>query len=83
MSKEPNELILLTNDGAIAEPPALVRAGLETLPPAISAAGARTSERFIEFFTANIAIGTPGWPMPLPCGSSSTGVKNGTCSWRI
>lgn len=35
-------------------PPALARAGLEALPAAIAAAGTRTSERFIEFFTANI-----------------------------
>src|SRR5437764_5020901 len=54
MPKEPQEPILLTDDGAVAAPPALVRAGLETLPTAIAAAGARTSERFIEFFTANI-----------------------------
>ena len=54
MSKEPREPILLIDDGAIAAPPALVRAGLETLPAAIAAAGSRTSERFIEFFTANI-----------------------------
>jgi hypothetical protein len=54
MPKEPQEPILLTGDDAIAAPPALVRAGLETLPAAITAAGARTSERFIEFFTANI-----------------------------
>jgi site-specific recombinase XerD len=54
MPKEPQEPILLIDDRAIAAPPALVRAGLETLPAAIAAAGARTSERFIEFFTANI-----------------------------
>jgi site-specific recombinase XerD len=54
MPKEPRELILLTNNGAISAPPALVRAGLETLPAAIAAAGPRTGERFIEFFTANI-----------------------------
>jgi site-specific recombinase XerD len=54
MSTEPRQIIILTDDGAIAAPPALVRAGLETLPAAIAAAGARTSERFIEFFTANI-----------------------------
>jgi hypothetical protein len=45
---------LLTDDGVIAVPPALVRASIETLPAAIAADGARTSERFIEFFTANI-----------------------------
>jgi integrase/recombinase XerD len=54
MPKQVQELILLTDDGAITAPPALVRAGLETLPAAIAAAGMRTSERFIEFFTANI-----------------------------
>jgi integrase/recombinase XerD len=54
MPKESRELILLTDEGAVAAPPALVRAGLETLPVAIAAAGARTSERFIDFFTANI-----------------------------
>ena len=54
MSREPRKLILLTDDGAITAPPARVRAGLETLPTAIAAAGAQTSERFIEFFTANI-----------------------------
>jgi hypothetical protein len=54
MAKEPQEPILLTADGAIAAPPALVHAGLETLRVAIVAAGARTSERFIEFFTAKI-----------------------------
>ena len=40
MSRESREPILLTDDGAIAAPPALVRAGLETLPVAIAAAGA-------------------------------------------
>ena len=50
----PNEPILLIEDDATAPPPALIRAGLETLPAAIAAAGARTRERFIEFFTANI-----------------------------
>lgn len=50
MPKEPQELILLTGERAIPAPPALVRAGLETLPAAIAAAGARTSERFIDFF---------------------------------
>ena len=54
MSRESRELILLTDDGMITAPPALVRAGLETLPAAIAAAGPRTSERFIDFFTANI-----------------------------
>jgi hypothetical protein len=82
MSKEPQEPILLTDDGAIAAPPALVRAGLETLPVAIVAAGARTSEPFIEFSRRTPAIGTPGWPMPLPFGSSSTGVNNEAFRWR-
>ncbi|MBV8054731.1 MAG: hypothetical protein JO071_05760 [Deltaproteobacteria bacterium] len=54
MSKDPREPILLTDDSAIPAPPARVRAGLETLPAAIATAGARTSERFIDFFTANI-----------------------------
>jgi integrase/recombinase XerD len=54
MPKDPREPILLTDDGAIPAPPALVRAGLETLPAVIAAAGARSSERFIDFFTANI-----------------------------
>jgi hypothetical protein len=54
MSKEPKEQILLTDDDVTAAPPALMRVGLETLPAAIAAAGADTSERFIEFFTANI-----------------------------
>src|SRR5215470_17346055 len=53
MSRDPREPILLTNDSVVAAPPALVRAGLETLPAAIAAAGARTKERFIDFFTAN------------------------------
>jgi hypothetical protein len=52
--KEPKETIVLTADDVVAAPPALIRAGLETLPAAIAAAGAHTSERFIEFFTANI-----------------------------
>src|SRR5215472_17139838 len=42
MAKEPQESILLTDDGAITAPLALVRAGLETLPVAIAAAGARS-----------------------------------------
>ena len=54
MPKESQEPILLIDDGAIVAPPALVRAGLESLPVAIARAGARTSERFIDFFTANI-----------------------------
>jgi hypothetical protein len=52
--KEPKEPILLTDDDVTVAPPALIRVGLETLPAAIAAAGAHTSERFIEFFTANI-----------------------------
>jgi hypothetical protein len=54
MPKEPGELIVLTADDVVAVPSALVRIGIETLPAAITAAGAHTSERFIEFFTANI-----------------------------
>lgn len=45
---------ILTASDVVAAPPALIRAGIETLPAAITAAGADTSERFIEFFTANI-----------------------------
>jgi hypothetical protein len=48
MPRDPREPILLMDDSAIAAPPALVNAGLETLPAEIAAAGARTSERFIE-----------------------------------
>jgi integrase/recombinase XerD len=54
MPKEPQGPILLTDDDATASPPALIRAGLDTLPAAISAACAGASERFIEFFTAYI-----------------------------
>jgi hypothetical protein len=49
MAKEP---IILTEQ--IVPPPALVRAGLETLPTIIRAEGERASRRFIEFFTATI-----------------------------
>src|ERR1700722_6485609 len=49
MAKEP---IVLTDQ--IKPTPALVRAGMETLPAAILAHGERTSRRFIEFFTASI-----------------------------
>ena len=44
----------MSDADVVTAPPALVRAGPETLPVAIAAAGAHTSERFIEFFTANI-----------------------------
>jgi len=44
---------MLTDADVVAAPPALVHAGLETLPVAIATA-AHTSERFVEFFTANI-----------------------------
>jgi len=54
MARDPREPILLTDDRAVVASPALVRTGLETLPAAIAAAGARTSERFTDFFTANI-----------------------------
>src|SRR5260370_39643023 len=54
MPKEPKKPIVLSADDVVAAPPALIRAGLETLPAAIAAAGAHTGERFIEFFTANI-----------------------------
>ena len=54
MPKEPKEPIVLTADDVVAAPPALIRAGIDMLPAAITAAGPRTSERFIEFFTANI-----------------------------
>ena len=50
----PNEPIILTANDVVAAPPALIRVGIESLPAAITAAGADTSERFIEFFTANI-----------------------------
>src|SRR5437899_1970559 len=49
MAKEP---IILSDQ--IVPPPALVRAGLETLPASIRAQGERASRRFIEFFTATI-----------------------------
>jgi hypothetical protein len=49
MAKEP---IVLINE--IAPTPALVRAGIDTLPTAILANGERTALRFIEFFTATI-----------------------------
>ncbi len=49
MAKQP---IILTDQ--IIPPPALVRAGLETLPTIIRAQGERASRRFIEFFTATI-----------------------------
>jgi site-specific recombinase XerD len=54
MAKESQEPILLSDDDMVAAPPALIRAGIDTLPAAITAAGPRTSERFIDFFTANI-----------------------------
>jgi integrase/recombinase XerD len=44
--------IILTDE--IVPPPALIRAGLDTLPSIIRAQGERASRRFIEFFTANI-----------------------------
>ena len=46
------QLIILTDQ--VIPPPALVRAGLETLPTIIRAQGERASRRFIEFFTATI-----------------------------
>src|SRR5438128_11182851 len=49
MAKEP---IILSDQ--IIPPPALVRAGLETLPAIIRAQGERAGRRFIEFFTATI-----------------------------
>jgi site-specific recombinase XerD len=49
MAKQP---IILSEE--IIQPPALVRAGLETLPAIIRAQGERVSRRFIEFFTATI-----------------------------
>src|SRR5215470_3092069 len=49
MAKEP---IILSEE--ITPPPALVRAGLESLPVIIRAQGERASRRFIEFFTASI-----------------------------
>jgi hypothetical protein len=49
MAKQP---IILSEE--IIPPPALVRAGLETLPAIIRAQGERAGRRFIEFFTATI-----------------------------
>jgi hypothetical protein len=43
----------------IVPPPALVRAGLETLPMIIRAQGERAGRRFIEFFTATLS--RAGW----------------------
>src|SRR5271165_464754 len=54
MPEKPKEPILLSDDEAVAAPPALIRVGLETLPAVIAATGAHTSERFIDFSTANI-----------------------------
>jgi integrase/recombinase XerD len=48
----PKPPILLTDE--LLPPPALVRAGLESLPVIIRAQGQRASRRFIEFFTATI-----------------------------
>jgi len=76
MSKDPQEPILLIDDSAIAAPPALVRAGLETVPATIATAGARTSERFIDSSRPTSATGTPGWPMRLPSDNSSTGAND-------
>lgn len=48
MAREPQEPTLLTNDDATAPPPALIRAGLETLPAAaIAAAGASLGRTLI------------------------------------
>jgi hypothetical protein len=49
MATEP---IVLTHQ--IKPTPALVRAGMDSLPATILAHGERTSRRFIEFFTASI-----------------------------
>ena len=49
MAREP---IILTD--RILPTPALIRAGIESLPAAIAAQGERASRRFIEFFTATI-----------------------------
>src|SRR5438876_2213251 len=49
MAKQP---IILSDQ--ILPPPALVRAGLESLPAIIRAQGERAGRRFIEFFTATI-----------------------------
>src|ERR1700760_3551895 len=49
MAKQP---IILSEE--IIPPPALVRAGLESLPAIIRAQGERAGRRFIEFFTATI-----------------------------
>jgi hypothetical protein len=56
MAKKP---IILTDQ--IIPPPALVRAGLETLPTIIRAQGERAGRRFIEFLPRPSATATPGW----------------------
>jgi hypothetical protein len=71
MSRDPREPILLIDDGAVAPPPALVSAGLETLAAAIPTAGARTSERFIDFFTANIRTRKQGTLPSFDAGEKS------------
>jgi hypothetical protein len=48
----------LTADDVVAAAPALIRAGIETLPAAIVASGARTSERFIDIRTYNLPRST-------------------------
>ena len=47
------EPIIILSD-ALAPPPALIRAGLDSLPAIIRQRGERASRRFIEFFTASI-----------------------------
>src|ERR1700745_707115 len=49
MAKQP---IILSEE--IIPPPALVRAGLESLPATTRPQGERASRRFVEFFTATI-----------------------------
>src|SRR5260370_31904804 len=49
--------IVFTADYVVAALRALIRPGIETLPAPIAAAGARLSERFVYFFTANVRNG--------------------------
>jgi hypothetical protein len=75
----PKSPILLTE--ALTPPPALVRAGLETLPAIIRNRGERASRRFIEFFTASIRNrNTRAAYMRARLNSSSTGARTGIWS---
>jgi hypothetical protein len=59
----PTEFLTVFPAGALfmlhIPPPALVRAGLESLPAIIRAQGERAGRRFIEFFTATIRASSP------------------------